>query len=289
MGASDPALAECGSCQQPLHDACLQTALAMDSRCPLCRAELAEVGYRVARGSPLQRRPERRRLQQELEAAAGDSPGAHWARDFLADMRAIVDGVAQLIRRVESHARQQVLQAGGAHDEILSVALLREIEGIALRAEALRAGTTRLAWLPAHFVEHVSNIIWRVRPICESLSAQVRRAGGEIVEDSAEIASAAVQTVEEQQPDTQPTTRRRPSAAATGGAATARAAIRRRPAAASRCADEVSTRRPTSSLPGGRVAAEASVEAASSSSSSSRARGARRQVLRRPAAGVAKR
>lgn len=35
----------CCSCSQTLHAGCLRTALIIDSRCPLCRADLAIVGY----------------------------------------------------------------------------------------------------------------------------------------------------------------------------------------------------------------------------------------------------
>ncbi|CAK0841646.1 unnamed protein product [Prorocentrum cordatum] len=42
-----PQLALCGACSQPLHGVCMRAAAAVDSRCPLCRAELGSVGYAV--------------------------------------------------------------------------------------------------------------------------------------------------------------------------------------------------------------------------------------------------
>merc|ERR1740123_2785974 len=105
LAGGAPILAICASCRQPVHEGCLHAALALDSRCALCRAELADVGYTVGEGD-LQR-PKNRRLQESLEPGG---PANAWVRSLLADMRVIVDAVTLLIRRVEALQQQQQLQ-----------------------------------------------------------------------------------------------------------------------------------------------------------------------------------
>eukprot|EP00931_Biecheleriopsis_adriatica_P118389 TRINITY_DN93805_c0_g1_i1.p1 TRINITY_DN93805_c0_g1~~TRINITY_DN93805_c0_g1_i1.p1 ORF type:complete len:237 (-),score=37.60 TRINITY_DN93805_c0_g1_i1:24-734(-) len=48
LDAESAELAVCRACCQAMHNDCLDRALLVDSRCPLCREDLSEVGYTVS-------------------------------------------------------------------------------------------------------------------------------------------------------------------------------------------------------------------------------------------------
>lgn len=87
--SGDPAL--CGACSQPLHEVCLQSAVAVDSRCPFCREDLATVGYTV--GS-IVAHPQLRRFR-------GDGEHFGVVMGITAEISAILHRMKQLKKRAE--------------------------------------------------------------------------------------------------------------------------------------------------------------------------------------------
>eukprot|EP00930_Biecheleria_cincta_P005455 TRINITY_DN106386_c0_g1_i1.p1 TRINITY_DN106386_c0_g1~~TRINITY_DN106386_c0_g1_i1.p1 ORF type:complete len:253 (-),score=28.62 TRINITY_DN106386_c0_g1_i1:81-773(-) len=85
------ALAHCGACHQPVHEACLQQAVRFDSRCPLCREDLAIVGYR-SKGATT--RPQQQRFN-------GDERQRMQANELIREIRILFQRLQQLERRID--------------------------------------------------------------------------------------------------------------------------------------------------------------------------------------------
>lgn len=244
-------VASCSTCRQPLHASCLQEALALDSRCPLCRAELAIVGYSVGGGEL--RRATWRRLAEHL-----GPPSASRTRALMSDIYSIADDIERFLARVSS------LRSGV--EELRAPELLAEVSVLSRRADALCAQLEPRGERASDFDERarrfldlLGNILryfdWRVRVLaqrqhCDQGAGESSSEEGAATPKPPEVVTSCEVPVPREVPapdqSSAPAVRQRPSArtannrarairprpaAATNGRT--RAPVRRRPAAAS--------------------------------------------------------
>jgi len=173
--ASDD-VASCGSCSQPFHLECLRTALSVDSRCPLCREDVATVGYRCRSSTGIVH-PESRRLFGNLEEMVASYENQlermTWAREFLADMGNISNSMVQLLRRVQKMMDTARRKKGNILRE--ARVLLADITEVGQKADALRARYEDRTGLPDAFNHSADSIFQRLDPLIQSLTSTVQR------------------------------------------------------------------------------------------------------------------
>ncbi|CAE8724359.1 unnamed protein product [Polarella glacialis] len=140
----------CGKCHQALHEECLQTGLVTDSRCPLCRTDLASAGYSL-RGEV--HHPERRRLSEQMRTAA-------FPTALFQELHEVVAGINVLHDQVQRHVRNPALIAG---DVVHSAAVLTR------RARALAAQVFSVPGLPQEVMDRLQQILADLWPILERI------------------------------------------------------------------------------------------------------------------------
>mmetsp|Transcript_19722 Transcript_19722/g.45946 ORF Transcript_19722/g.45946 Transcript_19722/m.45946 type:complete len:230 (+) Transcript_19722:45-734(+) len=194
---SDQAVATCGACAKPIHLECLRHAMLVDSRCPLCRQDFAQVGYRE--GGSLHH-PKMRRY-------AGEDHELSTVLRFVAESGSVLRAMKRLCDRMR---RWSLLST-----ELNVVeALGSEVKDLRSRVEVLHEQQIALPRnLPADFVRTLGTLVGEIKSVmsqCQLVSEHMLKQKREMEQQHARKEAPA----------------KRPAAAQARGAA------RKRPAAA---------------------------------------------------------
>eukprot|EP00931_Biecheleriopsis_adriatica_P116601 TRINITY_DN92222_c0_g1_i1.p1 TRINITY_DN92222_c0_g1~~TRINITY_DN92222_c0_g1_i1.p1 ORF type:complete len:220 (-),score=44.73 TRINITY_DN92222_c0_g1_i1:30-668(-) len=150
------ACAACSVCRQELHQQCLEAVVREDSRCPLCRAELADAGY-LLDGALVW--PERRRREQDVSLAASELLSA----ELLEDLRSILRGLAEMHEASQRQKPQDTPQ--------WVTCALTDLEALC-SAEAMGDGI----WHSEELLERVLQMVRRLPEMLTSASSTLRQA-----------------------------------------------------------------------------------------------------------------